>query len=391
MESPQFLLQLFDTNPDMPQIKTNSRAFRGAAARHASVLLLACLATVPALALDVGRDIAQPEQAPETRASSLPSLHSDLKFSVLSPARKTDSSADETLLKVQTLRITAALQGAARSLYADKMERLGAFDVYVADSKNAETLSSATGKIALYGGIADLKPGDDWLAFVISREMGHVLAGHHDDNSAASILTSVIMNLIIPGSGLVKSVLSFAGSQAAAASGGERQTREADEIAVKLLEAAGYRTVTLALNLAQGPLDERLGASSWADALRKSAQTLIAQQNDLPVSPARRAAPVMALAPVANTPLLTVPVLATPAALLAIAPAYVASAQVASAPAAAAGAVAAPVVVAAASAPVIRPPTRSMADEMPLVRTRPSGIAGPLMLGGYMVPVRRIE
>ncbi len=346
----------------MPRFTHHTRPCSHTVSHHARTLLVALLvscAVTPVLALDAARDMAQPEAATDTKASSLPSLHSDIKFSVLAPPRKIDANADEALLKAQTLRITAALQGAARRLYADKMERLGAFDVYVAESKNAETLSSATGKIALYGGIADLRPGDDWLAFVISREMGHVLAGHHDDNSAASLITSVIMNLIIPGSGLVKSALSFAGSQVAAASGGERQTHEADEIAIKLLEAAGYRSVTLALNLAQGPLDERLGSSSWADTLRKSAQTLIAQQNDLPVSTARSVTAALALTPVQE----------------------------------AAASVATVVPTSVTPAPVIQPLPlrRGIADEMPLVRSRPSGIAGPLLLGGYMVPVRRIE
>ena len=105
--------------------------------------------------------------------------------------------ADYIASNAATLRIAESLQAAARGLYAHKMSSLGGFDVYIAESQQAETLSSATGKIALYGGIADLKPADDWLAFVIAREMGHVLAGHHDQNSAASILTSVIMNLLI--------------------------------------------------------------------------------------------------------------------------------------------------------------------------------------------------
>jgi Zn-dependent protease with chaperone function len=352
----------------MPRLAHPTHPFYPSVSHHARTLLVAfsvSCGVTPVLALDVTLDIAQPEVPLETRSSSLPSLHSDIKFSVLAPPRKADPSAEEALLKAQTLRITAALQGAARNLYADKMERLGSFDVYVAESRNAETLSSATGKIALYGGIADLKPGDDWLAFVISREMGHVLAGHHDDNSAASLLTSVILNLIIPGSGLVKSALSFAGSQAAAATGSERQIREADEIAVKLLAAAGYRPVTLALNLAQGPLDERLGTSSWADALRKSAQTLIAQQSDLPVGHARGAAPAMALAPVSAA-----------AEVVVVAPAVV---------------IAQPEQSAALSLPASQTFSRNMANEMPLVRTRPSGIAGPLMLGGYLVPVRRIE
>ena len=321
-------------------------------ARRAAAALVLGFALLPAHADESNVSAAPVVRPAESKASSLPSLHSDLKFSVLAPPRKAVPDADDVILKAQTLRIADGLQAAARGLYADKMKTLGSFDVYIADSKEAETLSSATGKIALYGGIAQLKPADDWLAFVIAREMGHVLAGHHDQNSAASLLTSVIMNLIIPGSSLIKSALSLAGAQAAAASGGEKQTQEADEVALKLLEAAGYTSRTVALNLAQGPLDERLGTSSWADSLRLSARTLIARQSAATPSPAPAA--MATTATIATTDTATSAAIAPPAAAL----------------------------------PTLR---RGVADEMLLVRMRPSGIAGPFLLGGYAVPVRRIE
>lgn len=368
-------------------------------ARHAATALVLACVSVPAYADEINVSSAPVVTPAQSKASSLPSLHSDLKFSVLAPSRKAVPDADDVVLKSQTLRIAESLQAAARGLYADKMKTLGGFDVYIADSKDAETLSSATGKIALYGGIAQLKPADDWLAFVIAREMGHVLAGHHDQNSAASILTSVIMNLIIPGSGLIKSVLSFAGSQAAAASGGEKQTQEADEIALKLLEAAGYSSRTVMLNLAQGPLDERLGTGSWADSLRQSARTLIARQSAATPSPAPAfpSAPAFASASVAQTANdgATVAVAgiarlgldsenaSTPAAIAT--PATTATTAIIAMPT-----TAAPTSIAS---PAVALPTlrRGGADEMPLLRARPSGIAGPFMLGGYAVPVRRIE
>ena len=328
-----------------------------------------------------------PAPSSENKASSLPSLHSDIKFSVFAPPRKVNDSAnaDDAMLKGQTLRIAESLQAAARGLYAHKMSSLGGFDVYIAESKQAETLSSATGKIALYGGIAELKPADDWLAFVIAREMGHVLAGHHDQNSAASILTSVIMNLLIPGSSLIKSALSLAGSQVAAASGADKQVQEADDIALKLLEAAGYTSRSVALNLTLGPLDESLGDSAWARSLRKSAQTLIASQSRTPAGQVREVArgsvtvtgiPIAHASTAANTGASAGAPATTPAA-----GSVGAFTEVpASAPAAQAPSI--------TITPVVR---RAPLDEMPLVRTRPSGVAGPLMLGGYVVPVRRIE
>ena len=365
-------------------------------ARHAAATLMLACGSVPAYADEINVSAAPVVTPAQSKASSLPSLHSDLKFSVLAPARKAVPDADDVVLKAQTLRIAESLQAAARGLYADKMKTLGGFDVYIADSKDAETLSSATGKIALYGGIAQLKPADDWLAFVIAREMGHVLAGHHDQNSAASILTSVIMNLIIPGSGLIKTALSFAGSQAAAASGGEKQTQEADEIALKLLEAAGYSSRTVTLNLARGPLDERLGTSSWADSLRLSARTLTARLNAATPTPAPLfpSAPVFASTLAAQT--------ANHGTTVAVAgltgsgvggdrasiPTAIATTTTAAATATISATASTSMASPAAGLPTLR---HGVADEMPLVRMRPSGIAGPFMLGGYVVPVRRIE
>lgn len=361
----------------MSKIFSANRTRISTFACSAAMMMVSGMAMLPAHAedgtLSDDKLAAAPFVAPtatpsENRASSLPSLHSDLKFSVLAPPRKAVPDADDAILKVQTLRIAEGLQVAARGLYADKMKSLGGFDVYIAESKDTETLSSATGKIALYGGIAQLKPADDWLAFVIAREMGHVLAGHHDQNSAASILTSIIMNLIIPGSGLIKSALSFAGSQAAAASGGEKQAQEADEVAIKLLEAAGYTSRTVALNLAQGPLDERLGSSSWANSLRLSAQTLIARQSAATQNPAPAFPPT---------------VVARAADGATVADAGIAGSRL-GVETTSTAATATP----ATTSPTLR---RGVADEMPLVRTRPSGVAGPFMLGGYTVPVRRIE
>ena len=377
----------------MPTLFCINNAYLCSFARHAATALVLGHGLLPAYADEINVSAAPVVTSAESKASTLPSLHSDLKFSVLAPARKAVPDADDVVLTAQTLRIAESLQAAARGLYADKMKSLGNFDVYIADSKDAETLSSATGKIALYGGIAPLKPSDDWLAYVIAREMGHVLSGHHDQNSAASILTSLIMNLLIPGSGLIKSALSFAGSQAASASGGEKQAQEADEVALKLLEAAGYSARAVALNLAQGPFDERLGTSSWADSLRQSARTLIARQSAATPSPAPAfpSAPAFASAVRAQ--------IANDGTTVAVA-GFAGSGldvETASTPAVIATTPTAAITSTAALTPMTPPAAvfpaqrRGAADEMPLLRVRPSGIAGPFMLGGYAVPVRRIE
>jgi hypothetical protein len=285
---------------------------------------------------------------------------------MFAPPRQSDATTDTSGLRSQISRVSGTLQTAASGLFGDRMKSIGKFDVFLADSRETETLSSASGKIALYGGIAGLSPTDDWLAFVIAREMGHVLAGHHDDNSAASILTSIIMNILLPGSSLLKSALSLAGSQTAAAAGAERQVREADEIAVRLLETSGFRMRDLALSLATGPSDERLGSGGWAQAFRKSAADIMGRARATPVV-AQPSVPEMALAA------LTAPV------------------EVAAATEAAPAAPPPQQVVAPAlrvSAPAFSPMPLA---ELPVSRARPSGVAGQLLLGGNTVPARRID
>jgi len=270
-------------------------------------------------------------------------LHSSIEFGVLAAARQPVDPANAPFQE-QVRRISAGLQSAARGLYPEQVKHIGAFDVYVGNSQDLSTMSSGTGKIAVNAGFAKLNPTDDWMAFVIAREMGHVVAGHHDNNAGASIVVSILMNFIVPGSGLIKSAISFAGSQLAAESGRDKQAKEADEVAMKLLEAAGYTSKSVVLNLRLNPLGEEVSKTSWAGVFRASSARLTGVPLALPAS-----APV-ALAP-ADLP-------QTAAAL--------------------------PVAL-----PVSAPSARWQPEE--LARTRPSGLPGPLLLGGYEVPARRVE
>jgi hypothetical protein len=283
-------------------------------------------------------------------------LHSDITFAVLSaPRKQAEGDAQPSAFEAQVKRIAAGLQVSARGLYPDAVKRIGNFDVYIADSESLSTMSSGTGRIAINAGFAKLNPTDDWLAFVIAREMAHVVAGHHDNNSGASLAVSVLMNFVVPGSGLIKSAISFAGSQIASASGRDKQIKEADELAIKLLEGAGYTSRSVVLNLRLNPLTEQTSTTSWANAFRGSAERLTAAT--LPgVAPASA---VVQAADAAGGPQ-AVPLMQTAAAPAQSAP-----------------------------PPPIGGRTRWQPEE--LVRTRPSGLPGPLLLGGNEVPLRRIE
>jgi len=319
-------------------------------------------AAIPANAvIPASVPVETPAAAPQGGSTGILGLHSDLTFSVLSAPRKAldaaaEADAEAVAFAEQVKRISAGLQVAAQGLYAERVQRIGAFDVYVAGADELGAMSSGTGKIAINAGFAKLKPTDDWLAFVIAREMGHVVSGHHDSNAGASLAVSIIMNIIIPGSGLIKSAISFAGSQMASESGRDKQLREADEAALKLLEAAGYTAKAVALNLRLNPLNEAAGSSRWVTGFKASAQQLVTSVQGPQAAQAIQ---------VAQEPL-TAPVAAAQPAL-----------------------VRQPLAQSAAAAPVLASPVRWQPEE--LVRARPSGLPGPLVSGGFAMPVRRIE
>jgi hypothetical protein len=293
--------------------------------------------------LGVGNAFAEDEGAvpPQTRTMSIAALHSDLQFNLVAPARQAANPA-VLALQQQAQRVLSDLQASAASLYPDALARVGAFEVFIANSKEISVMSSATGKIALNAGFSDLAPTDDWLALVLAREMAHVVAGHHDSNSAVSIITSVLMNLIVPGSGLIKSAVSFAGSQVASASGRERQLLEADGVALKLLEAAGYTIEAVALNLALGPGEARLGDTGWARSFATTSRLVVARGRPQ-LAPAGRSEE-------RREP--DAPTVASTSGRFA-----------------------------AASAP----------EEIVVARRRPSGLSGPLIFGGNVVPARLLD
>lgn len=298
---------------------------------------------------------------------SLSALHADLKFSVATAARATSTETDspDSLLQNQIARLTPVLENAARGLRGAQMQRIGKFDVYIANATDPEARSSSTGKIAVNAGLSSLALSDDTVAFLLAREMAHVLAGHHEENSTASIITSIVMNILIPGSSLVKSAISVATSEAASSTGQERQIREADELALQLLETAGYRRRDLALSLAADIGQNPDGNSTWARNFRASAGKI--------ANLGKSAAP----AQLAQTPL---PGSIPPAATVSTNPPVLSAAAL---PVRTESPI--PVLTQSGAPAAVRLPDESF------TRARPSGIAGPLLLGGFAVPSRRID
>lgn len=166
--------------------------------------------------------------------------------------------------------------------------RFPRFEFIVADKVDAGSGSSAGGTVVIYRGVRQLDLDDAALAFVLAREMSHVIGGNHDDNAATSILVAVAAQILFPVLNVAQGVVaatssltstamtsaaSFAGSRALRASFRPQQLREAETIAMKLLAGAGWdgREVSDQLQAIRPALP---GDPDWVEELRGSARRI---------------------------------------------------------------------------------------------------------------------
>ncbi|MBI2278088.1 MAG: M48 family metalloprotease [Dechloromonas sp.] len=226
----------------------------------------------------------------------LAAAQSDIEFSITSGSRadllcsEDSACASEAeggglrLFVLDVERIARALQKEALLRYPDlawcsPRTDGGCFDVYIVEGDAPGSSSSANGRIALSAGLGQWRSHEGVLAFVIAREMGHVVARHHKERSSISIVTSVLLNLLLPGSGLLKSLISTGGGRLMAVSNRDTQAKEADAIAFNLLKGAGFRLrdVSKSLLAMSGAVDETL----WARDFGRSSNRLVAAAADL--------------------------------------------------------------------------------------------------------------
>lgn len=210
-------------------------------------------------------------------------VHADVGFALSRGARRSaeaDSQLDGCDAGCQALRerfrarvveIGTSLQAAARDMSPDSLERIGAFDIGVDPDLDIATASSAGGRIALGAGLARLEPNDDVIAFLVAREMAHVLARHDEEDSGARIFFSAVTTLL-PIAMVARLVASMVGSGAMMGSWAADQRREADEIALALLVRTGRTVYGVGRSLAAGLRTERLAdGDEWTIRYRESA------------------------------------------------------------------------------------------------------------------------
>lgn len=196
----------------------------------------------------------------------------------------------------------------AYRLYPNLTLRFPRFEFVVVNKAEAGTASTGTGIVAIYRGVRPLNLDDSALAFVLAREMAHVIAGHHDENVTAGIVVAVAAQILLPmlsvvsgaaaavtansaataagASTVVASAASFAGTWALRASYRPTQMREAELVALNLLAASGWNARDVASQLeVLGPVSA--DEVDWLRELRESVPGLagLVQGPPIPAAP----------------------------------------------------------------------------------------------------------
>jgi predicted Zn-dependent protease len=210
-----------------------------------------------------------------------------MKLATASPPSE-DQSEDECLqleYRREIRKLMERIVDEAMHAYPDLEERGIKFRFEVAPSAEAGVLSNAGGTIVVLQGTQNLRLPESVLAFVVAREMGHVIARHHDENSAATVIFSVLTQVLFPAAALVKglatvlpttaagtavtaSAVSYLGATALKTTYRSDHRQEADEIALTLLAESGWDIYEVAGEAERVTLKE--AESTWLDELKQS-------------------------------------------------------------------------------------------------------------------------
>lgn len=230
-----------------------------------AALMNACATTTPG-----GRSQLS---APDPISSMYSSLDLSLTLASLAPV----TTACEGLqcqvdkgFERQVARLGARLAEAAYEAYPDLKERVPQFSFVVAEKAESGSSSSASGTIVIYRGVRKAALDEETLAYLIAREMGHVIARHHDEKSAATIISSLLAQVLLAPANLARGV-AFLASSTAGAFGKNLVTRganaerlnEADAIALALLNRQGWSDTDISDSLLD--YSNRLGKNSWSE------------------------------------------------------------------------------------------------------------------------------
>lgn len=293
-----------------------------------AIAMLLCAALQACSTSPYGRNqITAPQ--PVSSVYSEVNMRLQLVTTVDAKTKCTESECDASgAFDVRVARLGKLLADKAFELYPDLRERVGHFEFVIAEKAEPGTTSNAAGTVVIFGGTRTLELSDPALAFVLAREMGHVIARHHNENTATKIIVAVLAQVLLPVTGIVRALAlipgassaaaatattasataggstaaitatataaSFLGSKVVIASYWPRQLNEADRIGLTVMARVGFGPQDTADALAA--VEARLGDSSWPRDLRASSET-VAQIAQGPRLDKERAARIAGSAP----------------------------------------------------------------------------------------------
>lgn len=232
------------------------------------------------------------EKAAGGYLASASAVHSelDMRMSLLMSANGRDcgdNECDSTYhFEQRVQRIGEDLSKATFAKFPELSNRFEKFEFIVADKYDSGAKSTGAGTIVILRGVERLGFDDASLAFIMAREMAHVVAGHYESNMLTSIAISLVVQLVMPvlnfargaaavassspaATTLVGSAASMAGNQALRANLRPGQLREAEEMGMEILVLGGYSAKevvdSLHARVSEFPLEE-----AWVLELRGS-------------------------------------------------------------------------------------------------------------------------
>lgn len=240
----------------------------------AAALLSACASTTPGGRAQMA--------APEPISALYSSFDLNLTLASLAPVATSCAGVQcqvDKGFERQVLRLGTRLAETAHATYPELKDRIPQFTFIVAEKIEAGSSSDASGTIVIYRGVRKARIDEETLAYLIAREMGHVIARHHDEKSAATIISSLIAQIVLAPANLARGVAFIASSTAGAfgkdlVSSGTmpEQRKEADIIALGLLARQGWSDTEIVDSLLD--YSNRLGRDSWSREVEQTAMRL---------------------------------------------------------------------------------------------------------------------
>jgi Zn-dependent protease with chaperone function len=187
----------------------------------------------------------------------------------------------------QVQRLGARLANAAFAAYPDLYRRLDHFEFIIAEKEDPGSTSTASGKIVIFRGVQKMHLDEDALAFLIAREMGHVIGRHHEENSATRIMFTVLTQVLFPFANLISgsaalaqpaisatasTAASYFGSKLVISGNKSVQLKEADGIALNLLARQGWTSRDIADSMET--VETIAGKDAWSKDLYLSVSNI---------------------------------------------------------------------------------------------------------------------